>query len=77
MEENKNLSSNDELMDDSMGAVAGGKGWTNQQKQLAKNYCSNFVDPEGKFKKIITQYKTFDEFYKNIPGSMRGFCDPD
>ncbi len=80
MEENKNLSSNDELMDDSMDAVAGGnggKGWTEQEKQRVRNYCSNFLDPEGNFKKIITKYKTFDKFYKSIPKEHRGFCDPE
>ena len=81
MDKNKKLSSNGELVNDSLDAVAGGggkgKGWTEQEKQRARKYCSNFVGSEAKFQKIITKYKTFDKFYKSIPESMRGFCDPD
>ncbi len=76
MEENKNCKSNDELMDDSMDAVAGGKkksGWTKKRKEALRNgYCQNFDDPEAKFEEITTNY-TYDQFQEKLREAWGGF----
>ena len=75
MEENKNLSSNDELMDDSMDAVAGGKsgqGWTRKQKKEVRNFCNYFENPEEKFKEFTTNY-TYDQFQEKLKEAWGGF----
>ena len=75
MEENKNCKSNDELMDDSMDAVAGGKkksGWTKKRKEELRRFCQDLDDPEAKFKEFTTNY-TYDEFCSKLGEMMRGF----